>query len=72
MFGVKVYVVVVVLSSAGVQLPVKPLLEVVGRTVMGSPLQAAPKGVKVGTAFGVTVIVNVVKVAHWPPLGVKV
>ena len=59
-------------SSGGVQLPVKPLLEVVGSGAMDSPLHITPILVKVGTTFGVTVIVNVVNVAHWPPFGVKV
>jgi hypothetical protein len=62
--GVKVYVVVAVLFSAGAQVPVIPLLEVVGRAESVAPEQMAATGVKVGVTFGLTVMVNVVVVAH--------
>ena len=45
--GVKVYVVVAVLLIAGLQVPVMPLLEVVGK-VNEPPLQIAATWVKVG------------------------
>ena len=62
--GVKVYVVVAVLFSAGAQVPVMPLLDVVGRAERVAPEQIAATGVKVGVTFGLTVMVNVVVVAH--------
>ena len=62
--GVNVYVVVAVLSSAGAQLPVMPLLEVVGSAVSVAPEQMGATAVKVGVIFGLTVMVNVVVVAH--------
>jgi len=70
--GVKVYVVVAVLFSAGAQVPVIPLLEVVGRAESVAPEQIAATGVKVGVTFALTVMVNVVVVAHCPAVGVKV
>ena len=71
--GVNVYVVVaVLLTVAGFQVPVIPLLEVVGRTGAASPEQIAAIASKVGVIFGSTVIVNVVVVAHCPAVGVNV
>jgi len=54
-----------VLSNAGLQVPVIPLLEVVGKAVNVAPLQIGETAVNVGVA-GVefTVIVNVAVVAH--------
>ena len=63
---------VVVLSSAGDQVPVIPLLEVVGNGVKVAPAQIGPTAVNVGITFGLTVIVKVVVVAHCPVVGVKV
>ena len=62
--GVKVYVVVAVLSNAGAQVPVIPLFDVVGKAANTAPEQIAATGVKVGVTFAFTVIVNVVVVAH--------
>ena len=70
--GVKVYVVVAVLSKAGAQVPVIPLLEVVGNGVKVAPAQIGATAVNVGVTFGLTVIVNVVVVVHCPAVGVKV
>jgi hypothetical protein len=70
--GVKVYVVVVVLSKAGDQLPVTPLFEVVGSGDKVAPEHIGATAVNVGAILGLTVIVKVVVVAHWPALGVKV
>jgi hypothetical protein len=70
--GVKVYVVVAVLSSAGLQVPVMPLVDVVGRAESVAPEQMATTGLKVGTVLSPTVIVSVAVVAHWPASGVKV
>ena len=58
--------------NAGAQVPVIPLLEVVGNGDKAAPEQIAATGLNVGVMFGLTVIVNVVVVAHWPALGVKV
>ena len=61
-----------VLFSAGAHVPVMPLLEVVGRVVSVAPEQIGATGVNVGVTFGLTIIVNVVVVAHCPAVGVKV
>ena len=60
------------MSSAGAHVPVMPLLEVVGRAVKVAPEQIGATAVNVGVIFGLTVIVNVVVVAHCPAVGVKV
>jgi hypothetical protein len=65
-------VVVAVLFNAGAHVPVMLLLEVVGRGESVAPEQIAATGVNVGVTFGLTVIVKVVVVAHWPAVGVKV
>jgi hypothetical protein len=70
--GVKVYVVVVVLSKTGAQAPVIPLLEVVGSGASVAPEHIGATAVNVGVTFGLTVIVNVAVVAHCPAVGVKV
>jgi Flp pilus assembly pilin Flp len=63
--GVKVYVVVVVLSNAGDQVPVMPLVEVVGNADKLAPEHIGATAVNVGVIFGgLTVIVNVAVVAH--------
>ena len=49
-----------------------PLLEVVGNGFNVPPEQIAATAVKVGVIFGLTVIVNVVIVAHRPAVGVNV
>jgi hypothetical protein len=70
--GVKVYVVVAVLLSAGDHEPVMPLFEVVGNADKVAPEQIGATDVNVGVMFGLTVIVSVVVVAHCPAVGVKV
>jgi hypothetical protein len=70
--GVKVYVVVCVLFIAGDQVPLIPLVEVVGKADKLAPKQIAFTAVNVGVTFGFTVIVNVAVVAHCPAVGVKV
>ena len=55
---------VAVLLSAGAHVPVIPLFDVVGNAANGSPEQMGATAVKVGVIFGLTVIVNVVVVAH--------
>ena len=63
---------VAVLLSAGAHVPVNPLFDVVGNADSRSPEQIGATAVKVGVMFGLTVIVNVVVVAHCPAPGVKV
>ena len=63
---------VAVLFNAGAQVPVIPLLEVVGRAVSVPPEHIGATGVNAGVIFGATVIVKVAVVAHWPAVGVKV
>ena len=58
--------------SAGAQVPVIPLLEVVGNGDKAAPEQIAATGLNVGVMFGLTVMVSVAVVAHWPAVGVKV
>ena len=53
-----------VLSKAGAQVPVMPLLDVVGSADRVAPEQMGATVVKVGVMFGLTVIVKVVVVAH--------
>ena len=62
--GVKVYVVVAVLSIAGDQVPVIPLFDVVGNADKLAPEQIAATCVNVGVVFGVTEIVIFATVAH--------
>ena len=50
--------------KAGDQLPVIPLLEVVGSADSVAPAQIGATALKVGVTFGLTVIVSVVVVAH--------
>ena len=70
--GVKVYVVVAVLFNAGLQVPVIPLLDVVGKAAKAAPEQISATCVNVGAMFGLTMIVIVTVVAHCPAVGVKV
>jgi len=70
--GVKVYVVVAVLSKAGDQVPVIPLVDVVGSAVRVAPEQIGAIALNVGVIFGLTTIVKVVVVAHCPAVGVNV
>jgi len=60
------------LFNAGAQVPVNPLLEVVGSAVSVAPEQIGVTAVNVGVIFGLTVTVNVVVVAHCPAVGVNV
>jgi hypothetical protein len=49
-----------------------PLFEVVGNGAKVAPEQIGATALNVGVTFGLTVIVNVVVVAHCPAVGVKV
>ena len=70
--GVNVYSVVIVLSRAGLQAPVIPLLEVVGSCAKGSPSQMSATALKLESTNGLTVMVFVAVVAHCPAVGVNV
>ena len=61
-----------VLFKAGDQVPVKPLLDVVGKAESEAPEQIGATAVNVGVLFELTVIVKVAAVAHCPAVGVKV
>ena len=63
---------VVVLSRAGDQVPVIPLVDVVGKAASVAPAQIGATALKVGVMFGLTVMVRVVVVAHCPAVGVNV
>ena len=63
--------VVAVLFIAGAQVPVMPLLEVVGSEKL-PPEQIGAICAKLGVRFGLTTAVMVVLVAHCPEFGVKV
>ena len=56
--------VVRVLSSAGDQVPVTPLLDVVGSAASVAPAHIGATAVKAGVTAALTVIVKVVVVAH--------
>ena len=66
------YVVVVVLFNAGDHVPVIPFVDVVGNGDKVVPEQIGATGLKLGVTLGLTMIVNVVVVAHCPTAGVKV
>ena len=60
------------MSKAGDQVPVIPLIEVVGNADKVAPEQIELTCVNVGVAFGVTEIVMVAVIAHNPAVGVNV
>ena len=61
------------LTTAGDQVPVMPLVDVNGKAGAVEPSHIAAIGLKVGVTIGVIVISNVVAaVAHWPAAGVNV
>jgi hypothetical protein len=60
------------LLSAGAQVPVIPLVDVVGSGDKVAPEQIGATAVNVGVTFGLTVIVIVAVVAHCPAVGVNV
>jgi len=53
-----------VLFKAGDHVPLIPLIEVVGKADKVAPEHIGETAAKVGVTFGLTVIVNVVVVAH--------
>ena len=60
------------MSKAGAQVPLMPLLEVVGSGANVAPEQIGPTALKVGVMLEVTTIVRVAVVAHCPGSGVNV
>ena len=62
----------VLLTVAGDQVPVIPLVDVNGKDGAVAPEQIGAIAAKVGVMLGVTVISIVVDVAHCPASGVKV
>ena len=48
------------------------MVDDVGNGANTAPEQIGATGLNVGVMFGLTVIVNVAVVAHWPAVGVKV
>jgi len=60
------------LTVAGFQVPVIPLMEVVGNSGGTAPVQIAPIGVNIGAVAGSTVMVSITGEAHCPSVGVKV
>jgi len=63
---------VVVLSKAGAQVPVIPLLDVVGNGASVAPEHIGATALNAGVIFGLTVMVKIAVVAHCPAVGVKV
>ena len=61
-----------VLFNAGDQLPVIPLVDVVGKAGSGSPAHIGATALNAGVTFGLTVTVYVVVVPHCPLFGVNV
>ncbi|MNT29072.1 hypothetical protein D3C72_1647970 [compost metagenome] len=70
--GVKVYVVVAVLFTAGLQVPLMLLFDVVGNAASGVLIHTAGIWVNARTVGGFTTMVMVVVVAHMPAAGVNV
>ena len=71
--GVNVYVpLVILLTTAGDQVPVIPLSDVVGNTGAAVPEQIGAIAVKVGVTAWCNCYINVVGVAHSPASGVNV
>ena len=64
--------VVAALFKAGDQVPVIPLVEVVGNADKTAPEQIAVTRLNIGVTLGVTVMVKVFVVAHCPAVGVNV
>ncbi len=72
-FAVNVYVPdVVLLTVAGLHVPVIPFVEVVGKTGAAVPLHIAATALNNGTVGVLTVTLNVADPAHCPALAVKV
>ena len=71
--GVNVYVPdVVLLTVAGLQVPLIPLVDVVGSVGATDPVQIGLTAAKAGEMLELTVTSNVVVAAHWPAAGINV
>ena len=70
--NVNVNVPAVAVLTAGAQVPVTPLVDVVGNTGAAAPTQTGAIATNVGTVGAITVRLNVVVVAQSPAVGVKV
>ena len=66
------YKVVAILFKAGDQVPVIPLVEVIGNADNAAPEQIAETAANNGVTIGFTVMVKVAVLAHCPAVGVKV
>ena len=64
--------VVVLLTVAGLQVPVIPFVEVVGNVGGTAPLQIGAIALKVGKTEGLTVTISVEEEAHCPIAGVNI
>ncbi|RQO30964.1 hypothetical protein DBR32_09655 [Taibaiella sp. KBW10] len=64
--------VVAVLFKAGVQVPVMPFVEVVGKGASVPPVQIGATCANAGVVLGLTVMVIVAVLAHCPAVGVNV
>ena len=60
------------LFNAGAQVPVIPLVDVVGKGASTAPEHIGATAANVGVIFGLTVMVSVVVVPHCPAAGVNV
>jgi hypothetical protein len=63
---------VVLLTVAGLHVPIIPLVEVVSKTGAVVPLQNAGIAVKVGATIAFTAMDSVVEMPHCPAFGVNV
>jgi hypothetical protein len=71
-FGVNVYTpVVMLLTVVGLQVPIMPLVEIVGKIGDILPEQNGIIGINIGVVNEFIVIVFVMPVAHCPEVGVK-
>ena len=62
----------VLLTVAGLHVPVILFVDVAGRVGAAAPEQKGAMASNAGTTLGLTVMVKVVVVAHCPPFGVNV
>jgi hypothetical protein len=62
----------VLLTVAGLHIPVMPFVDVAGSVGAVAPVQIGFTAAKVGVMLELTVTTNVVVVAHCPAAGVKV
>jgi hypothetical protein len=63
--------VVIILLIAGDQIPVIPLLEIIGKGANVAPEQIGATVVNIGRIFGLTIMVRLTGTEHCPVVGVK-